>query len=126
MEKAIKISQVNIMKEARVDYDTEEDILYITTGIKVRDSVEFDQFIIDFSADDKIVGIEIMDASKYLKNFLETEIDKERLQEIKSAKFSVIQQKEFAIIKFVMNVPMAKGIMQEQVITATAPVAMMA
>lgn len=126
MEKALEIAQVTIMKEARVDYDPEEDILYITTGVKVHDSVEFDQFVIDFSADDKIVGLEIMDASIYLKNFLESEIDKSRLGEIKSAKFSVIQQKEFAIIKFVMNVPMAKGIMQEQVITTTAPVALMA
>ncbi len=46
--------------DAKVDYDPEEDLLYVYSGIKVRDSVEFDQLVIDFSADNKIVGIEIL------------------------------------------------------------------
>ncbi len=113
-------------KEAHVDYDFEEDILYISTGVAVQDSLEFDQFIIDFSADDKIVGLEIMNASKYLENFFESEIDKKRLENIKSARFSVIGQKEFSIIKIVMKIPLVKGIFEDRLFTATAPAVVVA
>ncbi len=123
MAKASKAPKVKRMKEARVDYDLEEDILYIATGEKVQDSLEFDQFVIDFSQDDRIVGLEIMDASKYLKNFLEADIDRKALSEVKTAEFSVIQQREFATIKIKMKVPLQNGFV-EQVITATAPVAL--
>ena len=113
-------------KDASVDYDIEEDILYVSTGVKVQDSIEFDQFIIDFSADDKIVGLEIMNASGYLEKFFESEIDMKQLEEIKIAKFSVIEQKEFSIIKIVMKVPLKKGVFEEMVFTATAPIAVVA
>lgn len=113
-------------KDARVDYDKEYDLLYVATGVKVKDSLEFDQFVIDFSSDDKIVGIEIMDASRYLKKLFDYDVDKEQLADIKKAKFSVIQQKDFAMIKIVMKIPLISGECVDRVLTAPAPVAVTA
>lgn len=113
-------------KNARVNYTAEDDILLIHIGEKVHDSLEFDQSVIDFSKDDKIVGIEIFDASEFLKNVLDIDIDKKRLEEVKSANFSVIQQKEFAYVKVVMEVPLAKGEKITETILTPVPVAQVA
>ena len=59
---------VGTARKASVDYDPEEDILSVSTGEKVNDTIEFDQFVIDFTSDDKIVGIEIQDAVVSKKN----------------------------------------------------------
>ena len=112
--------------EAKVDYDSEEDLLYIYSGIKVHDSVEFDQFVIDFSADNKIVGIEFFNASKYLEKFFENPIDRKRLADIKNAKLSMILQKEFVLIKVLMEIPFESGGSTEQIFTAPAPAALVA
>ncbi|MFH1127241.1 MAG: DUF2283 domain-containing protein [archaeon] len=110
-------------KDARVHYDIEFDILYIATGTKVNDSLEFEPYVIDFSIDGKIVGFSIMNASKYFKDIFDEEIDKEKLMKIKEAKFSIIQYKDFASIRILMNIPLAKKMLKNQVFTATAPVA---
>lgn len=110
-------------RKAHVDYDPEEDILSVSTGEKVNDTIEFDQFVIDFTLGDKIVGIEIQDASLYLKKILEIAVDKKSLENVKAAKFSVIQQKEFAFIKVVMLLPVEGAKTEERTIMATAPLA---
>lgn len=109
-------------RKASVDYDPEEDILSVSTGEKVNDTIEFDQFVIDFTSGDKIVGIEIQDASLYLKKILEIDVDKKSLENVKAAKFCVIQQKEFAFIKVVMLLPVEGAKAEERAIMATAPV----
>ncbi len=109
-------------KESKVHYDEEFDILYIATGAKVNDSLEFDPFIIDFSIDDKIVGFSIMNASKYFRNIFDAEIDKSELAKVDKASFSIIQYKEFALIKIIMNIPLINNFLKNQVFTATAPV----
>lgn len=42
-------------KIAKVDYDEENDILFVYTGQKAHDSLEVGKFVIDFAADNKIV-----------------------------------------------------------------------
>ena len=46
-------------KKAKVDYDEENDILWIYVGESVKDSLEIDNFVIDFSSQNKVVGLEI-------------------------------------------------------------------
>lgn len=57
-----------------IDYDEENDILFISNGENIKFSLDIGDFILDVSQDNLICGIEIMDASENLgvsKNFLE-------------------------------------------------------
>lgn len=112
--------------KAQVRYDSEEDILFVYTGEKSHDSLEFDQFTVDFSSDDKIVAVEISGASLFLKDLLDIAVDKERLADVKEAMFSVIQQKEFAYVKIAMKLPIAKGKTIQETIYAPVPMAVIA
>lgn len=51
------------------DYDGENDSLYIyKKGVKVKGSLDLGNIILDISTDEKVVGLEILDASKVMKN----------------------------------------------------------
>ena len=63
-----------------IDYDLDEDILFISNGEKVKASLDIGDFILDVNHNNLICGIEIMDASVNLG------IDKETLNEIKASK----------------------------------------
>ena len=53
---------------AKVDYDAEFDILYISKGERIAFSIPLlDNFILDVNHAHKIVGLEILNASKVLK-----------------------------------------------------------
>ncbi len=69
-----------------VVYDHQYDVLYIfKKDEKVKFSIEvLGNFVIDIGHNNKVVGIEIFDASKILK------IPKKELKEIKSAKMSSV------------------------------------
>jgi uncharacterized protein YuzE len=82
-------------KEAILEYDEENDILYIYTEKNPSDSVDFDNFVIDFSKDGMITGVEILNSSKFAP--------KQFLMKAKSAALSVIQQgREYAIVKIIV------------------------
>jgi uncharacterized protein YuzE len=66
-----------------IDYDSENDILFISNGEKVKASLDVGDFILDVSHANLIGGIEIMDASENLG------INKEVLKNIKSMRMSV-------------------------------------
>ena len=66
-----------------IDYDSENDIFFISDGSKVRSSLDIGDFILDVNGDNLITGMEIMDASEKLG------IDKNILENIKSIKMSV-------------------------------------
>ena len=66
-----------------IDYDSENDIFFISDGEKVKASLDIGDFILDVSHNDLICGIEIMDASENLG------ISREILKNIKSIKMSV-------------------------------------
>ena len=80
-------------KKTVVDYDRENDDLFLSKGKgNYEGSVEIGDFIIDFSRNDEIVGIEIMNASKNLN------ISKSLLSGIKSAHMNVSQRNQAMII----------------------------
>ena len=66
-----------------IDYDSNNDIFYISNGEKVKASLDIGDFILDVSHDNFICGIEIMDASENLG------IDKKDLEFIQNIKMSV-------------------------------------
>jgi len=64
----------------RVHYDEKIDLLYIRLDEKKQKVINkriFEDIVIDMGKDDKIVGIEILDASKHLdlQNLLPLKID---------------------------------------------------
>ena len=73
-------------KMVKVSYDYKWDILYIhKEGNKAKFSVEaFDNFVVDIGFDGRVVGLEILDASKELK------IAKKDLKDIKSARLATV------------------------------------
>ena len=74
----------------RIDYDSEFDILYLSRGEKVAFSINLlDNFILDVSHSRKIVGIEILNASKVLR------MSKKELGNVKKADFSTISHGEY-------------------------------
>src|SRR3989344_159268 len=93
-------------RKAKVDYDEESDILWAYSGEKVKDSLEIDNFVIDFSIDDKIVGVEIMNASEVISKLSLNKISKEMLSGIKEASLSFYHSRElfYVVVGLVMAV----------------------
>jgi uncharacterized protein YuzE len=66
-----------------IDYDSDNDIFFISDGEKVKASLDIGDFILDVSHNNLICGIEVMNASENLG------IGKEILKNIKSMKMSI-------------------------------------
>lgn len=92
-----------MVKEAKIDYDEEYDILYVYSGEKAKDSLEIDNFVIDISADNKVVGVEIFDASNILSKLSGFDIKRENLSNILNARMQFYQSKElFYVLVFLI------------------------
>lgn len=83
-----------MVREAKIDYDKENDILWVYSGEKVKDSLEIDNFVIDFSFDNKVVGVEISNASEVLSKLALVKVSKNVLSKIIQASLSFYQGKE--------------------------------
>lgn len=113
-----------MVKEAKVDYDEENDILYVYSGEKAKDSLEIDKFVLDISADNKVVGVEIFDAINLVSKLSGFKMEKESLSNIASARMQFYQSKElFYVLIFLIARVMGKK--QEINIQVPAPSAVM-
>jgi len=111
-------------KEAKIDYDEENDILYVYSGEKAKDSLEIDKFVLDISADNKVVGVEIFDAINIVSKLSGFEINKEILSNIASARMQFYQSKELFYVLIFLIVQI-KDNKQEINIQVPAPSAVM-
>ena len=85
---------------AKVSYDAEEDILYVRLDRQMRDSLEVGDFTIDFSADDRVVGLEIANASRRLSGSLPGGANIPKLlSSIRTARFAVIESRGLVWIR---------------------------
>jgi len=66
-----------------IDYDSENDIFFISNGDKVKASLDIGDFVLDINHNNLVCGIEIMDASENLG------VSKEILKNVKNMKMSV-------------------------------------
>lgn len=66
-----------------IDYDSDNDIFFISDGGNVKASLDIGDFVLDVNHENMISGIEVMDASENLG------IGKSVLKNIKSMKMSV-------------------------------------
>ena len=75
-----------------IDYDSQNDILFISNGEKVKASLDIGDFVLDVSHNNLISGIEIMDVSENLG------IAKDILKNIKSMKMSVTYKTNYVYV----------------------------
>lgn len=111
-------------KEAKVDYDEENDILYVYSGEKAKDSLEIDKFVLDMSADNKVVGVEIFDAIDLVSKLSGLKMSKESLANVIRAKMKFYQSKELFYV-LIFLVVQVMGTEQEVSIQVPAPSAVM-
>ena len=81
---------------AKVSYDSDVDALYLRKqGEPIKFSMHvLENFILDSSSGNKIVGLEILNASKVLN------ISKSELKEIKGGSVSTLSLREFFGVKY--------------------------
>lgn len=79
-----------------IDYDAENDIFFISTGDKIKASIDIGEFILDVSSSNLVCGIEIMEASGNLG------ISQADLKNIESMKMSVIYKTNHVYVLLMM------------------------
>jgi uncharacterized protein YuzE len=69
---------------------------------KSKASIEIDDLIIDYNAKKEISAIELLNASKFFKDFSSKnfKLSKEKLNEISECKIEIIAKNNFFMIKF--------------------------
>ncbi len=72
------------MKKFNFSYDQENDDLFMfNPESKSKGSIEFGDLVLDFNKKKELVGIQMMNASKFLKEILDEEVDLGSLEECK-------------------------------------------
>lgn len=94
-----------MVKQMKVSYDEENDILWVHSGEKVKDSLAIDNYVVDFSYDDKIIGVQIFDASIFINNLRKMGITKDMLANIKTANLNFVKSKELTYIVIYLEIP---------------------
>lgn len=78
-------------------YDSEDDILFLSKGIKVKASIDIGDFVIDVDHRGFIVGLEILNASQNLK------IKEEMLKSLEKASMNIIYKPNYVLITLFMK-----------------------
>lgn len=112
-------------KEAKVDYDKENDILYVYSGEKAKDSLEIDNFVLDISAENKVVGVEVFNASVFASKSSNISISKEILASIEKAQISYYSGKELFYVFIIIPIKVG-GKEREINLQVPAPLSIMA
>jgi len=86
-------------KEIVFDYDEENDILWIHRKEKIKGSIDVADFIVDISTDEKVIGLEIMNATDHLEE-LGIKNPKEVLKNISGAKLRAVYRQDGVVIYF--------------------------
>lgn len=79
-----------------IDYDSKNDIFFMSNGEKVKASLDIGDFVLDVSSNNLICGLEIMDASENLG------IGKDVLNHIQNIKMSVTYKTNHVYVLLIM------------------------
>ncbi|MFH1623466.1 MAG: DUF2283 domain-containing protein [Candidatus Aenigmatarchaeota archaeon] len=84
---------------AKFEYDSKSDILYVfKEGEKSRFSIEFfENFIVDVGENGKVVGLEILNASKELK------LAKKELEKVDAAEIATVLNNKFYGVNYTIH-----------------------
>jgi len=90
-----------MQRKFHVDYDNENDSLFLYRA-KSQGSVELNNMILDFDKNKDLVGLEILQASRFLQdmNISDVKIGKRMLDSIIDCRIDIKHQGGFLIIKF--------------------------
>jgi uncharacterized protein YuzE len=91
----------------KIDYDEENDILWLHQNKKVQDSLELGNYVVDFSKN-SILGLEIMDASLELSRLSSKQVSKDMLKNIQNAVLKVRSEKDLIFIVVLLKLDDAK------------------
>lgn len=91
-----------MIKETHFDYDRENDSLFIFKKDTVRGSIDVGNYVVDFTHEGNVAGIEIMNASEVLKN-LSVENPEEFLEKIRQVSFKSVQKRDSVVIYFAIS-----------------------
>ena len=89
--------------EKNFDYDELTDSLIISNRTEqdiVKENFMFDDIVLSLTKEGKISGIEILDASNYLR---EVGMNPEILQNIKNEELKIVQKRDSVVIMFDIN-----------------------
>lgn len=103
-----------------VSYDYKENILYVNKGKRVKDSLQIGNFVIDFSFKDKVVGIEIMEASKSISFLSGVRITKKDLKNIEHAEVNMKEGKGIIYVILLISFEGKKEVRNPLVIPTAA------
>ncbi len=94
-------------KTFAADYDEESDILFIyNTKFKSTGGVEYGEDLhIDFRPKIGVTGLEIMGATKFLKEYTGKAISKQELSKIKSVYLTTKTKKGLTVLAFFIELP---------------------
>lgn len=83
------------------DYDYKNDILYLYTNDKYKNSVSlYDSLIIDMSIQNRVKGIEIPEASKFFSELASKKISKDELKNITESFLDVRRVRNMEVVNF--------------------------
>ena len=83
--------------DTKMIYDSEEDILSLSRGRKVKASIDIGDFIVDVDHKGFVAGIEILNASENL------DIPAETLESLRSASMNISYKTKFIVLSLVMK-----------------------
>ena len=87
-------------KKVKMDYDSNEDSLWLHSGDRIKDSLAIDRFIVDFSPDNKVIGLEIHGAYDYLKGITNGKFARSYLKNMKKAGLGSYISNDVIIVYF--------------------------
>lgn len=86
------------MKQFNIDYDSENDSLFVyLENSKSKGAVEIGNLILDFNEKNDLVAMEILEASKIFKTILSRMIEMSKIREFKA---DVVNMRNMAGIRF--------------------------
>lgn len=93
-----------MLRKFKYDYDYENDSLFLyNPKTKSKASIELDDLIVDFNSRREISALELLNASKYIKDLgVDVVVTKDLLKEIVDAQVEVITKNNFFVIKFMI------------------------
>jgi len=90
------------MRKFKFSYDSDnDDLLIYDSSSKSKGSVEMGDIILDYDNNKKLVGVQIMNASVFLKNVSESGQD--LLDNLTECSFEVKDQKNMKIVKIILK-----------------------
>jgi uncharacterized protein YuzE len=82
-----------------VTYDDEADVLYFSNSDGVSDALQIGNLFVEFDSRNRIVGIEILDASSFLSDQLEEDVTEQDLNAVSGGDIRVDRNGELVAIR---------------------------